>query len=122
MANRTFGRVGAGFAAVAMSLALLFGVVGATTASAARPAAKKPPHTVSISNFQFVPKTLTVAKGTKVTWTNNDTTGHNVTFTAFKSKTLAHGKKFSHVFATAGTFSYKCTIHPGMSGKIVVTG
>ncbi len=121
MGNRIFGRVGAGVAAAAMALALLFGAFGVTTASAARPAVKKP-HTVSISNFQFMPKTLTVAKGTKVTWTNNDTTGHNVTFTAFKSKTLAHGKKFSHVFGTAGTFSYKCTIHPGMSGKIIVTG
>jgi plastocyanin len=121
MGNRIFARGATGFAAAAVSLALVFGVIGVSTASAARPAAKKP-HTVSIANYQFVPKTLTVAAGTKVTWTNNDNTGHNVTFTDFHSKALAPEKKFSHVFATAGTFSYRCTIHPGMTGKIVVTG
>lgn len=121
MGNRIFARVATGFAAAAVSSALVFGAIGVSTASAARPAAKKP-HTVSISNLQFVPKTLTVAAGTKVTWTNNDSTGHNVIFTDFHSKALAPGKKFSHVFTTAGSFSYKCTLHPGMTGKIVVTG
>ena len=59
----------------------------------------------------FEPPTLTVSKGTTVTWTNADSTLHTVT----------SGKTFQHPFNTAGTFDYYCTLHPWMKGKVVVS-
>jgi plastocyanin len=78
----------------------------------------------------FVPDTLTVSKGTTVTWTNGDSTLHTVTSgsaesgnsgTEFDSSYLAAGKTFQHQFSTTGTFDYYCTLHPFMKGKVVVT-
>jgi len=80
----------------------------------------------------FVPDTLTVSKGTTVTWTNGDTTLHTVTSgspesgnsgtgTEFDSSYLAAGKTFQHQFSISGTFDYYCTLHPYMKGKVVVT-
>jgi plastocyanin len=78
----------------------------------------------------FVPDTLTVSKGTTVSWTNEDTTLHTVTSgsaesgnsgTEFDSSYLAAGKTFQHQFNTAGTFDYYCTLHPYMKGKVVVS-
>ena len=78
----------------------------------------------------FVPETLTVSKGTTVTWTNGDSTLHTVTSgsaesgnsgTEFDSSYLAAGKTFQHQFSTSGTFDYYCTLHPYMKGKVVVT-
>src|SRR6476619_5423984 len=78
----------------------------------------------------FVPDTLTVSKGTTVTWTNGDTTLHTVTSgspesgnsgTGFDSSYLAAGKTFQHQFSIPGTFEYYCTLHPYMKGKVVVT-
>ena len=77
----------------------------------------------------FVPAILTVSKGTTVTWTNGDSTLHTVTSgspesgnsgTEFDSSYLAAGKTFQHLFSTAGTFDYYCTLHPYMKGKVVV--
>jgi plastocyanin len=79
---------------------------------------------VKIDNFSFGPATLTVAVGTTVTWTNRDDIPHTVVSTddpkTFKSKVLDTDEKFSYTFAKAGTFSYFCSIHPKMTGKIVV--
>ena len=78
----------------------------------------------------FVPDTLTVSKGTTVTWTNGDSTLHTVTSgspeagnsgSEFDSSYLAAGKTFPHQFNTAGTFDYYCTLHPFMKGKVVVS-
>lgn len=78
---------------------------------------------VSIANMAFSPSTITVKKGTAVTWTNNDSTTHNVTAgnNGFSSGSLAPGKTFSFTFDKAGSFSYTCTIHPSMKGTVVVT-
>lgn len=82
-------------------------------------------NAVSIVNMSFSPAALTVAKGTTVTWTNNDTVGHTVTETDGQtgpaSATVAPGKTYSFTFATAGTFKYHCSIHPTMTGTVVVT-
>jgi plastocyanin len=79
---------------------------------------------VKIDNFSFGPATLTVAVGTTVTWTNRDDIPHTVVSTddpkTFKSKVLDTDEKFSYTFAKAGTFSYFCSIHPKMTGKVVV--
>ena len=77
---------------------------------------------VKIDNFSFGPAVLTVPVGTTVTWTNRDDIPHTVVSTdgAFKSKVLDTDEKFSFTFTKAGTFPYFCSIHPKMTGKVVV--
>jgi plastocyanin len=81
--------------------------------------------TVSIQGFAFTPQTLTVVAGTKVTWTNDESTAHDVTSTdgpgidaattdLFASGTLGQGDSFSYTFAEPGTYHYECTIHASM--------
>ncbi len=79
---------------------------------------------VEIKDFAFNPATLTISKGTTVTWTHNDTAPHTVTENnnVFNSPTLTKGQTFSYTFNEAGTFDYYCSIHPTrMKGKVVVT-
>ena len=77
---------------------------------------------VKIDNFVFGPQTLTVPVGTTVTWTNNDDIPHTSVSTegVFKSKVLDTDEKFSYTFTKAGTYPYYCTIHPKMTGQVVV--
>jgi uncharacterized protein (TIGR03118 family) len=97
----------------------LFGSIQPTDASAA-PSTQ--PVAVNISNFAFAPPTLTIAAGTQVTWTNQDTAAHNVVADngSFGSSGLQLNQKFSQSFSTPGTYPYRCSIHPFMQGKIVV--
>jgi plastocyanin len=94
--------------------------------------AKAPPSggkgaSVSLKNIQFSPKTLSVAKGTTVTWTNDDSVNHDVTKTggpgpkfSSGSGNMAQGDTFKQKLTTPGTIDYVCTVHPGMAGKITV--
>jgi len=77
---------------------------------------------VKIDNFSFGPTTLTVPVGTTVTWTNRDDIPHTVVSTegAFKSKVLDTDEKFAFTFNKPGSYSYFCSIHPKMTGKVVV--
>src|SRR5438093_812320 len=77
---------------------------------------------VKIDNFSFGPAQLTVPAGTTVTWTNRDDIPHTgVSDNAvFKSKALDTDEKFSYTFAKPGTYPYFCSLHPKMTGKIVV--
>ena len=77
---------------------------------------------VTIDNFTFSPATLTVAKGTQVTWTNQDDIPHSIVLSGIgvHSKALDTDNSFSHQFDKAGTFSYVCGLHPHMHGEIVV--
>ena len=78
---------------------------------------------VVIDNFNFSPQTFTVPVGATVTWTNHDNVAHTVTSADNlfkKSPVLKAGQRFSSTFATAGTYSYFCSIHPRMTGKIIV--
>jgi plastocyanin len=79
---------------------------------------------VSIVDFAFTPKTITVPVGTTVLWTNNGNAPHTVTSTsspkAFDSGTLNSGDTFQHTFTTAGQFPYRCNIHPSMTGMVIV--
>jgi plastocyanin len=79
---------------------------------------------ISINNFKYVPDTLSVPPGTKVTWTNHDDMPHTVTSTSkprtLDSEVLDTDEQFSHVFAEPGTYSYLCTVHPKMSGQVIV--
>ena len=77
---------------------------------------------VKIDNFSFGPSELTVPAGTTVTWTNRDDIPHTVVSTdkIFKSKVLDTDDKFSFKFDKAGTYPYFCSIHPKMTGKVIV--
>ncbi len=77
---------------------------------------------VKIDNFSFGPGTLTVPVGTTVTWTNRDDIPHTVVSTdsVFKSKVLDTDEKFSFTFSKAGAYPYFCSIHPKMTGTVVV--
>jgi amicyanin len=80
------------------------------------------PTRVVVDNFSFTPATVSVAVGTTVTWANRDDIPHNVVSTerAFKSPVLDTDQTFSHTFAVAGTFKYYCSLHPRMTGQVVV--
>lgn len=75
---------------------------------------------VSMQNLSFVPAEIKVAKGGTVTFTNDDTTTHDVVGEGFDSGPMAAGETFSQKFETAGTFAIRCSIHPSMTGSVVV--
>ena len=81
------------------------------------------PDAVGITNFAFVPATVTVKAGSTVTWTNKDEDPHTVVADggAFRSEALGSGGTYSFTFPTAGTFDYVCSVHPFMRGNVVVT-
>ena len=88
------------------------------SANTAEPASAE----VKVDNFSFGPGTVTVAVGTTVVWTNRDDIPHTVVSTdgVFKSKVLDTDEKFSYTFTKAGAFPYFCSVHPKMTGKVVV--
>lgn len=75
---------------------------------------------VSIANFAFNPTTITVKIGTTVTWINDDPAPHTIISPTFTSNTLNTGDSFSYTFNQEGTFNYYCSIHPSMTGQIIV--
>ena len=77
---------------------------------------------ITIDNFSFTPKEITVAAGTTITWVNHDDVPHTVVSPdkKFRSKALDTDDQFSFTFTDAGTYSYFCSVHPMMTGKIVV--
>ncbi len=77
-------------------------------------------NAVNVQNFAFSPATLTVKKGTTVTWTNNNSAQHQIKSATFNSSQLGKGQSFSFTFNDGGTFDYSCAIHPSMLGKIIV--
>jgi plastocyanin len=81
------------------------------------------PVAVKIANFTFGPKLLTVKVGQTVTWTNDDDIPHTVVATdkSFRSKVLDTGQSFSFTFTRPGAVAYFCSLHPMMTGKIMVT-
>src|ERR1700724_1861086 len=77
---------------------------------------------VKIDNFSFGPAAITVPVGTTVAWTNRDDIPHTVVSDdkVFKSKVLDTDEKFSYTFSKPGTYPYFCSVHPKMTGKVVV--
>lgn len=88
----------------------------------ARAATAPSAEVVHIGNFTFNQPVLTVHPGTTVTWVNDDDIPHTVVAKgmAFKSKVLDTGDRFSFTFAKPGQFDYFCSIHPHMTGKVIV--
>lgn len=101
------------FALMARSPKLLGTVAAAPTAAQVE---------IKIDNFSFVPATVTVAPGTVVHWVNRDDIPHNVVSDdkSFKSKVMDTNEDFSFTFDKAGSYSYFCSIHPKMTGKVIV--
>ncbi len=87
----------------------------------ATPATTPAPVSVQIKGFAFNPATITVPKGTTVTWTQMDSVQHTVTGSGFDSGNLNTGVTFHWTFNNAGTFTYGCSIHSSMTGTVIVT-
>jgi plastocyanin len=75
---------------------------------------------VAIKNYSFDPQKLTIETGTTVVWTNDDAVAHNVVFDKFHSQHLVKGTSYSHTFKDKGIYKYTCSIHPAMTGQIIV--
>jgi plastocyanin len=106
-----------------LALAVLNSTHGKSSETRESPPPKATKTEVIIDNFSFSPKTTTVPIGATVTWTNHDNVAHVVTSADDqfkKSPVLKAGQSFSNTFATAGTYSYFCSIHPRMTAKIIV--
>jgi uncharacterized protein (TIGR03118 family) len=98
------------------------GLFGSIQVADAAPAAQPQPTPATINNFAFMPSTVTIAAGVQVQWINQDGTAHTVTAddARFHSDILDRGQTFSQTFSAPGTYSYHCSIHPFMKGKVVV--
>ena len=112
-------RLAATPARVAAILIAVFSIAFATPSLLAATASAQ---TIEITKFAYAAKEITVAPGTKITWTNRDETPHTVTSNdkSFTSKGLDTDDKFEHIFASEGDFSYICTVHPFMTGVVHV--
>jgi len=108
---------------IVASLALVAALIATQAAPAAAPgpATASGAKTVNIDHFKFHPRTLDIAKGTRVAFSNSSGTAHTATDAgAFDTGTIKPGHSVTVRFTQKGTFSYHCEIHPFMHGKIVV--
>jgi plastocyanin len=107
---------------IATLLALATALIATQAAPAAAPIAQTSrAKTVDISHFKFHPQTLSVGKGGRVIFSNSSGTAHTATDAgAFDTGHIKPGRSVAVRFEQKATFSYRCTIHPFMHGKIVV--
>jgi plastocyanin len=77
-------------------------------------------NAITVQDNSFNPSETTVAPGTTVTWTWSGTDTHDVTFNDGPQSARQASGTFTRTFASAGTFRYRCTVHSGMSGEVVV--
>jgi plastocyanin len=103
-------------------VALLLGPVIGAMLAFGTVAAQDATNVITIDNFTFSPKELTVAVGTTVKWVNHDDIPHTLVEkkTTFRSKALDTDDSYSFTFTSAGTFDYFCGLHPHMVGKVIV--
>ena len=101
---------------IVMTAALCLGALGQSNSASASKAQ------VTIDNFTFQAPTITVPVGTEVTWINRDDMQQTIASDdkTLKSKALDTDEKFSFTFAAAGTYHYFCSIHPKMTGEVIV--
>lgn len=100
------------------------GVPSASAADVATAGASAGSATVTIDNFTFGPKILTVKAGTTVTWINRDDIPHTIldkNRKVFRSKVLDTEGTFSFTFMQPGTYDYFCGLHPHMTARVIVT-
>ena len=133
--NKTF--IGIGIVLTVVLMLLLTGctqtvkptgntpVIGGTETVGTQPGGTNPVPTevgIQITGFKFDPGTVTIKSGTKVTWTQDDSVPHTIVSDTglFTSPNLSKGDTYSFTFTTPGTYTYHCSIHPGMTGTIIV--
>jgi len=111
-----------GLASLALAAMMTMLLIMPVAAGAGEDKTGATPAEVKIDNFSFGPQTLTVPVGTTVTWTNRDDIPHTIVSTdgVFKSKVRDTDESFSYTFTKPGTYTYFCSVHPKMTGKIVV--
>jgi len=103
------------------TLAVMALLVTAGCGSEEKPASS--PDKVDIKDFKYGPESIEVDKGTKVSFTNDDSAKHTATSKpqgAFDSGDIAKGQSKAVTFKKAGTFNYFCVYHPTMAGKVTV--
>lgn len=110
---------------LATKLLILTLCITAVGAGASRPAPRATDQgssTVTVKDFEFTPRNLTIPAGSKVTWTNKDEEPHKIVEvnSAFTSQPLDTDGNFTYQFDTPGTYEYFCALHPRMTGKIIV--
>jgi plastocyanin len=104
-------------------IAATLGVAMATATAIVLPGrADSAPHAVTIDNFTFNPQRLTVTVGSTITWINKDDIPHAIASSSalFRSKALDTDDNYSFTFTAPGTYQYFCSLHPHMTGTIVV--
>ena len=112
------------FSGCLITVAFVVSIVALHSGALPAPAADKPASeaAVTIDNFNFTPATITIKSGTTVRWTNRDDIPHTVVADdkSFKSKVLDTDEQFTYTFTKPGTYKYFCSIHPKMTGSVVV--
>jgi plastocyanin len=105
-----------------LSVPLVLVASGAGTAKPAPRASDAASYTITIKDFMFTPRNLTIPVGSKVTWTNKDEEPHKVAEvnSSFGSQPLDTDEGFTYEFKTPGKYEYFCTVHPRMTGTIIV--
>jgi plastocyanin len=108
------------------------GASGADEPAAGKPSAEAGPAkdavAVSMEGIAFIPPDVTVKKGGTITWTNDESVGHDVTkqdgpgpdFSSGQPGGMGEGDAFEQTFDTAGEIAYVCTVHPNMTGTVTV--
>jgi len=102
-----------------VGIVLVLGIVAVSGCTSSQSSS----NTVTIQNMAFNPSTLNVKVGTTVTWINKDTVTHDVVSDSgvFDSGNLTNGMSYNYTFNQTGSFPYHCSIHPSMTGTIVVS-
>lgn len=96
-------------------------LAGLWLTSAGQGMAAVPGQTITIENMAFAPASLSVERGAKVVWHNQDLVPHTVTAAGkFDSGSIAPGKSWTYVASAPGQYEYVCTFHPGMKATLVV--
>jgi plastocyanin len=95
---------------------------GSTTVGASPSPAAQTANAITISNFAYVPPSLTVTAGSTVTWINNDVARHTATADdlSFDTGDLPPGRNFPRLFDKAGTYPYHCNFHPAEKGTVII--
>jgi plastocyanin len=91
-----------------------------TAPGSTTPGAETSMTKISVKNLTFTPAEVTVNTGATVAWANEDSVAHTITGTGFDSGEIQPGMEFRHTFSAPGTYDYHCSIHPAMTGKVIV--
>ena len=77
-------------------------------------------HTITIENNTFNPSQITIKTNDQVQWSNEDTVEHQIKGEGWGDIPIKSGEKYTQAFIKPGTYPYSCTIHPEMTGTIIV--